>query len=222
MTTCHYILNKYEKSKECDEMPSPLYYNLSDSKKEKLINSAKLEFSRVLLSDASINKIVKEAGISRGSFYLYFESKEELYSYILKEYRLQILRELYQIIEQHHGDLFFSFDQFFKSFIQYCFDNEEKNFFKNSFLNSNMYIESKVIYHPKDSESEQVLEKIKEKIDLSKLSVHAKENLDITLLFLFDITLKNIMPVLLWNQSKQKAYQHFLKSLELLKGGISR
>ena len=40
------------------------------------------EFSRVPLDKVSINKIVKYADISRGSFYTYFQDKEDVFQYI--------------------------------------------------------------------------------------------------------------------------------------------
>ena len=47
------------------------------------MKSAKKEFSKSLFKDASINNIIKMANIPRGSFYMYFESKEDIYFYLL-------------------------------------------------------------------------------------------------------------------------------------------
>lgn len=59
-------------------MPKETFFNLAEEKKEKIINAAKKEFKRVPLEQASIKNIVEDAGIARGSFYQYFESKEDL------------------------------------------------------------------------------------------------------------------------------------------------
>ena len=64
-------------------MPKDTFLNLSEDKKNKIINAAKKEFARVPIEEASIKNIVKEAEIARGSFYQYFESKEDLLKYIL-------------------------------------------------------------------------------------------------------------------------------------------
>lgn len=64
-------------------MPKDTFLNLSEDKKNKIINAAKKEFSRVPIEEASIKNIVEEAEIARGSFYQYFESKEDLLKYIL-------------------------------------------------------------------------------------------------------------------------------------------
>lgn len=64
-------------------MPKDTFLNLSEDKKNKIINAAKKEFARVPIEEASIKNIVEEAEIARGSFYQYFESKEDLLKYML-------------------------------------------------------------------------------------------------------------------------------------------
>ena len=72
MTACHV-------KKECDSMPSKTFLNLPEEKRQKLLKAATDEFSNTSFFDASINKIINNANISRGSFYMYFEGKEELF-----------------------------------------------------------------------------------------------------------------------------------------------
>ena len=60
-------------------VPKPTFLNLSKEKQELLITAAKKEFSRVPLNGASISNIIKDAGIPRGSFYQYFEDKEDIF-----------------------------------------------------------------------------------------------------------------------------------------------
>lgn len=59
-------------------MPKETFLNLSKEKQNKILNAAKKEFERASLEQASIKNIVEEAGIARGSFYQYFESKEDI------------------------------------------------------------------------------------------------------------------------------------------------
>lgn len=60
-------------------MAKPTYYNLDKDKQERLIDACMEEFSTHTFSDASINRIIKRAEISRGSYYQYFEDKEDCY-----------------------------------------------------------------------------------------------------------------------------------------------
>lgn len=60
-------------------MPSSTFFRLPPEKQEKLLRAARKEFARVPFADASINRIIQAADISRGSFYMYFRDKGELF-----------------------------------------------------------------------------------------------------------------------------------------------
>ena len=66
-------------------MATETYYQFSSSKKERIMEAMIDEFSAVSFSLASINKIIKQAKISRGSFYQYFKDKEDCYLEMLKQ-----------------------------------------------------------------------------------------------------------------------------------------
>ena len=67
-------------------MPKETFLKLPEEKKEKIILAAKKEFARVSLEKVSIKNIVEDAEIARGSFYQYFENKEDLLGIILSEH----------------------------------------------------------------------------------------------------------------------------------------
>lgn len=56
---------------------------MDPEKRERLINSALEEFGNNKFDKASTNTIVKNAGISKGLLYHYFDSKESLYDYLM-------------------------------------------------------------------------------------------------------------------------------------------
>ena len=56
-------------------MPTERFLRLPKEKIEAIRIAAAKEFMRVPLEEASINRIVHDADISRGSFYTYFEDK---------------------------------------------------------------------------------------------------------------------------------------------------
>ena len=87
-------------------MPTNTFFNLPIEKKEKIINAAKSEFVEYSFHDASINRIIKSAGISRGSFYMYFENKEDLFVYILKGCRQRVIREVFKELDGKKCDIF--------------------------------------------------------------------------------------------------------------------
>ena len=51
-------------------MPRSTFCRLAPEKQERLLEAATREFSRRSFAEASINQIIKDAGIPRGSFYM--------------------------------------------------------------------------------------------------------------------------------------------------------
>ena len=66
-------------------MPSKTFLRLEKEKQTKILDACIKEFSEYLFEDASINRMIKAADISRGSFYTYFESKEDVYFFLLDQ-----------------------------------------------------------------------------------------------------------------------------------------
>ena len=87
-------------------MPTNTFFNLPIEKKKNIMNAAKSEFVEYSFYDASINRIIKNAGISRGSFYMYFENKEDLFLYILDGYREEVLAEIVKGVNGEKCDIF--------------------------------------------------------------------------------------------------------------------
>ena len=67
-------------------MPKDTFYHLNIQKRERIEKALEKEFSRTSFEKASISKIIKEANIPRGSFYQYFEDKEDAIQYMVEKY----------------------------------------------------------------------------------------------------------------------------------------
>ena len=64
-------------------MPKETFFNLPEDKRQRIIDLSLAEFAQNDYDTASISRIVAQAGIAKGSFYQYFENKEDLYTYLL-------------------------------------------------------------------------------------------------------------------------------------------
>lgn len=64
-------------------MPKQTFFNLPDDKRSTVVNAAIDEFAEYGLENASTNRIVAKGGISKGSFYQYFEDKQDVFMYLL-------------------------------------------------------------------------------------------------------------------------------------------
>lgn len=66
-------------------MPKQTFFNLPTSKQQRIIKAANEEFAAHPYLKTSINRIIEQADISKGSFYQYFNNKKDLYKYIIEQ-----------------------------------------------------------------------------------------------------------------------------------------
>jgi len=66
-------------------MPKQTFYNLTEDKRAVIEDAALNEFAEYGYDIASINRIVVNSKIAKGSFYQYFEDKKDLFMYLIHE-----------------------------------------------------------------------------------------------------------------------------------------
>lgn len=94
-------------------MPTERFFRLPKEKAEAIQTAAVREFMRVSPEEASINRIVRDAEISRGSFYTYFKDKYELLKWIIGD-RIEEHKQSYiRRMEENHGDIWEALDWVF-------------------------------------------------------------------------------------------------------------
>jgi AcrR family transcriptional regulator len=64
-------------------MPKQTFLNLAEEKRQSIVNAAIDEFLEYGFEASSINRIVANSGISKGSFYQYFEDKMDVFRYLM-------------------------------------------------------------------------------------------------------------------------------------------
>ncbi len=87
-------------------MPKDTFFNLKEEKRNKIFNVALKEFAVNDYNSASINNIVEEAGISKGSMYQYFTNKKDLYLYLLDQASHKKLKFISEHTEETTEDFF--------------------------------------------------------------------------------------------------------------------
>jgi AcrR family transcriptional regulator len=65
-------------------MPKPTFLNLPEAKRRRIVDLAVEEFAAHAYREASLTRIVRRAGIAKGSIYQYFADKFDLYMYVLQ------------------------------------------------------------------------------------------------------------------------------------------
>lgn len=66
-------------------MPKDTFFNLPENKRNRIIDAAIDQFSKSPYRNVTVDNIVNNAGIPKGSFYQYFQNKDDLYIYLFTE-----------------------------------------------------------------------------------------------------------------------------------------
>jgi AcrR family transcriptional regulator len=204
------------------KMPKQTFFHLSKDKQETLIHAAKQEFSRAPLHEASIANIIKSAGIPRGSFYQYFDDKEDLFYYLLNQLAEKNNQRFISVLNEKNGDLFETFIASFEFMIDVHRNEEHKNFFKNVYLNMNYKHEktlAKNVYE--ENQKSQFLNTLK-LIDTSNLNIQDEQELHHVLKILMGVTFQNIVQLFVREYSGEEALRNYLVQMDLLKRGLQK
>ena len=87
-------------------MPTQKFINLTDSKKKTILTAMCREFMNIPYSEIRISSLIQKAGISRASFYLYFDDKEDLLNCIAESWVEAILQKLADAFKQSDGSYY--------------------------------------------------------------------------------------------------------------------
>ena len=85
--------------------------------RRKLLDTGKEHFERFGVRKTNVADLAREAGIAKGSFYLFFESKEDLFLTINEEFDRQLQKEASIRLEKSRNPR-----DTFKEFLLYVFD----------------------------------------------------------------------------------------------------
>lgn len=200
-------------------MPKETFLKLSKEKQQKVINSAKKEFARVPIENVSIKNIVEEADIARGSFYQYFENKEDLLIYILKENSEELNNKLRNKVKETNGDIFELYIFLYDSMIEEFTDNSDQELFRQIFINLKSSDEN-VFDLVKRTKPQDIIDYY-EQIDKTNLKIKNYDDLVIVCDMLNVITRRALIKNFK-NKSKEECRKLFLKEIEYLKHGIEK
>lgn len=154
-------------------MPSTTFFHLPAEKRERLLAAARAEFVRVPYEEASINRMIRDAGIPRGSFYMYFTDKEDLFRYLMESYGQRLVEQMETWLERDGGDLFQAFLDLF-DYLQAnwnCGDFQEMA----QILRRNRHLQPGMLLNRQGPGA--FVERLRDKIDLSRLDLRSETDL---------------------------------------------
>lgn len=201
-------------------MPKQTFFNLPTEKRQTLIQAAKSEFSRVSLYEASIANIVKEAEIPRGSFYQYFEDKDDLYFYLLEKQGEDQWQKFFEILQDNDGDYFISLIKLYEIILITTDDAEERHFYRNVFLNMNYKTEETFNHNVNHEKFREKFNHIKNIIQTDTLNIAHEEDLFNIIQITTTLMFQNIIMKFAHKLTNKEAFKNYQQQLTLLKKGF--
>lgn len=200
-------------------MPKQTFFNLKEDKKEKIEKALIKEFSRNSFEKASISNIILEANIPRGSFYQYFEDKEDAIYYIIDKYLEKEKNKIYQYLLRNKGDIFETAVNIYEDMAKITERDENERLLKNILQevkknNINIFGECKEMLR-----SKRTIEKM---INKEKLKVENDDDLQYFLRILNAIVRAISMEVVLKKITFEEGKQRLIREIEILKKGMKK
>lgn len=187
-------------------MPSKTFYNLPEEKKQKLMKAAMEEFCNHNFMDVSINKIIINANIPRGSFYMYFEDKEDLFEYIINSYSMSLENIVNDALIRNYGDIRKAFILLYDELISRIKKIKYKNFFNNVFIFLNLKREQFF------NRGHQIFEGIKKNISIDNIKTDDLEFIFITLMHTLIMGIGDTLQT----TEELKEKERFLRKLDMI------
>lgn len=198
-------------------MPTKAFYNLNDDKQKMILNAAVMEFSNKLFDEASVNQIIKDINMPRGSFYLYFDNKKDIYLYILDKYHIELAKLINKEIKENEGRIFPAFINMYDIILNNSDPKLEKlinNIFQN--MNSEQLFK---IFPMNDSKKSDLI--LKNNINFEKIDI-VPEQLDVLISILIPLLFQNISHAFRDIDSREEIRNLYIKQIEIIKKGIER
>lgn len=204
-------------------MPTQTFFNLPEEKKTRLLKAARKEFARTSFESTSINRIIQTAEISRGSFYMYFEDKEDLFLYLQTNAMENVQKFIILSLESSKGDLFQLFEDMFDKLCSVLNDDENFHLIRNitDYIRIvRMNNQEQKGRHKHGERFLGLLMEVSSLVDMDSLRVNSTEELKEVFLMLWGIFPSSLSPIFCGDQSQEEAKKNFLKQLDWLKYGL--
>lgn len=199
-------------------MPKDTFFHLKEEKREKIEKALINEFSKGSLEKASISNIVVEAKIPRGSFYQYFENKEDAVKYVVHKYSKIEKNKLSDFLEETNGDIFEASLKIYDYMLEKATDNEKLKLITNilqELRKNNINIFDK-------QEDEKEREIINKKINQELLKIEEPDDLEYIMKILGTITRNIAIETMKGKVPKEEGRYSLKREIEILKKGMQK
>lgn len=195
------------------------FYNLPYEKRKRITDAVIKEFMERPNEKVSINRIIKTAEISRGSFYQYFDDKVDLIEIITKTMFDESSNKAKEILKLSCGDLFVMYIKMFDYFDDYSSQKQTMKIMRNivdSFkANDDLVSEYlKNRFNIALSNNEIYL-----MVDRQNLKFHDNESVKCLIEILTQVLKNAIFDVFVAGSDREEVRERLIKKIDIIKQG---
>lgn len=198
------------------------FYNLSDDKKQRITDAIIKELEEYSYNDISINRIVKNAYISRGSFYQYFDDKSDLLKVILEGFSDELIKKYRSYLIETNGEIFKACEKIFDFII---LESKSKNYstaFKVVFSFTKTADDLLKCDNEKQCKNEQLINETKLHINYDLLLATDEKSIEYIYAILSSLLTRAWFEIFVISREYDDVKFELLKCFELLKNGFYR
>lgn len=194
------------------------FYNLPPEKREKIIDVTRREFSKGNRKKITINSVIKNAGISRGSFYQYFDDKLDLVELITEDMFSRLVDCIRDELMLNGGNIFEVPMRIFDLMIN---DSRQYNDVLALTDNTNQNNALVADYMRYRARRPDFYGKFEEYIDKGALAVNDDEDIKCIIFMMFDAVKVAVQNTRLKPQSYDKERAMLYRKMQILKKGAT-
>lgn len=200
-------------------MPTKQFFNLAEEKRNILLQATIDELNRVSISDFSINQVVKNAGIARGSFYIYFENVQDIIEYVMKEYKNKLSENMILTLKKNDGDIFETYKEIFMWIIDFI-GSEENTIMKQNIMKYLVNNLDNSSVNKCREEGKEFITELNKNIDKELLNISDDKEIYLVLDILNSISKNSIEEIVILKEDKNNIVKRYIDKIELLKKGL--
>ena len=195
------------------------FYNLPEEKRQRIISAVMNEFSSSATEKVSINRIIKAANISRGSFYQYFDDKVDLVEVLVKTFADISVKGGRKALEYSNGDIFYTYEKLFDIIADFGRDKKQKMILKN--LMKNLRANDDLIseYLINRFEGLAPFREFSNRFNRDNLKYKSDEDVQCLSQILTQVLKNLIFDVFVVGMDCDKVKKNYLRKLEIIKSG---
>ena len=197
-------------------MPKSTFYNLNIEKREKIEKAIRNEFGKKSFSKASISNIIEEANIPRGSFYQYFEDKEDAIKYVISNFIEVEKRQMEKILEENNGDIFETAIGIYQYIVDKNSDDQEIILCKNilqTMKDENINVFEEIRLEKNNTNSKSL-------INTTNLNVKNDEDIKYIMKIISVVVRAETIEVMSQRKSKEQGLEELKAQIKLLQEGL--